>query len=389
MNGIFSAGLMACLTLALSFFSIPSVVSAAEPAEVGWEGDRYFEYYRPKIVPRALTEAEHAEIDTLLAKHLTRSIPAKPTAKTFAALDNGALEMDGGDYAALQQLFALAESGDREALLAARKALLWGWGAGSPLNGTTLRWHVRGALLGHYTAQIWQRYGVEDGPGARLGMRLCLQDIPILYHSIPESYWARTRFVDCGFNLRYPISDRKAKERRKFEDSYSLAIVVGEWIEIPKKAPLQIDRFRQMIGSPEVEKARFDELVKRPNKVFFNKALRWTPGEYAWLLDYATRFGRMDEVRTEEFVLADRNAAQQKRMWEEHEKQMVVIRAEEARQGAFRDNIRRAKEAALRNAFTTPLPAAGNVTTRAYDQNGNYLGSERNSRTEAELKGAK
>lgn len=30
---------------------------------------------------------------------------------------------------------------------------------------------------------------------------------------------------------------------------------------------------------------------------------------------------------------------------------------------------------------------AGNVTTRVYDQNGNDMGSERNSRTEAGLKG--
>jgi len=97
----------------------------------------------------------------------------------------------------------------------------------------------------------------------------------------------------------------------------------------------------------------------------------------------------MERVRSAEFALADKNAAQQKRLWEEHEKQMVVIRAEEARQAGFREEIRRAKEEALRNAFTTPLPAAGNVTTRVYDQNGNYLGSERNSRTEAELKGAK
>jgi len=273
-------------------------------------------------------------------------------------------------------------------LLAARKALLWSGGVGAPLDGT-LRLHVRTALLGHYTAQIWQRYGVEDDPGARLGMQFCLQDLQIMYHSIPESYWARTRFVDCGFNLRYPTSNRTAKERRKFEDSYSLASVVVKWLDTPKKAPLQIDRFRQMIGSPEIEKARFDELVSRPNKVFFNTALRWTPGEYAWLLDYATRFNQMERVRSAEFALADKNAAQQKRLWEEHEKQMVVIRAEEARQAGFREEIRRAKEEALRNAFTTPLPAAGNVTTRVYDQNGNYLGSERNSRTEAELKGAK
>lgn len=388
MNGFSPAPVVLSLWLVLSAFLHPAPAVAGEPADTGWDGDRYFEYYRPKIVPRELTGSERAEIPALLAQHLTWAVPAAPGDKAFAALDRGALEIEGGNYAVLQRLFVLAESGDREALMAARKALLWSWGAGAPLEGT-LRLHVRGALLGHFTAQIWQRHGVEAGPGARLGMQFCLQDLPILYHTVPDSYWARTRFVDCGFNLRYPASNRTAKELRKFESSYSLANVVVEWLEQPNKAPLKIDRFRQMIGSPDIEKARFDELVGRPNKVFFNKALRWTPGEYAWVLDYATRTGRLQEVRSAEFFLADKNAAQQKRLWEEHEKAMAVIRAEEARHAGIRDEIRRAEAAALRNAFTTPLPAAGNVTTRIYDQNGNYLGSERNSRTEAELKGAR
>jgi hypothetical protein len=389
--------------------------------------DAVFDYFRPKIRPRALNPQEKSEISRLSAQFV--GMPNKEARYrdiTSYYRDYGrASDLAAGPHSALLRLMELGESGDREAMIAARDALAFGWGKGpmfAALNQgsqATIRMSdvmsdgLRLALVGYWTAQIWHRFGPERGLGAEIGMRACL----LPFKNFFDASWrgdykpderiatrAKTFVADCGFSIRYPGSFRKAgSSQRSWEkdgrnNAYfsTLGDLIGNWVRVGGQPDFQISEFRATIGDPAFELLRYRNLLEgvgylEPN-LKGESGYKLTEGEWAWVNDYRARTGETYHWGNALYSMRQiANFAEYRRAKEAKE----LAEARQRRPDFETDSERRSRrrfewDQALRSGtmFTGQLPSAG-VTVRNYDRNGNYLGSTVTTRGEAELSGAK
>lgn len=404
--------------------SAPTIAETAEPEL--WMSDAYFDYLRPKITPRNLTSEEKAEIPKLRAQFLgayNKDDKAFQSRADYFRDYRETRPFAPGPFSALKRLMELGESGDRDAMLAVRDGLVAGWGTGAVLDAgssdgsglalDSLPDEMRLALAGHWTAQVWYRYGPERGVGADISMYACLRTIKNnfkpgweKFDTEPAPGWARparTLNADCGFSFLYPVSFRKksagplawekAGKRETFPD---VGAVVFSWIRKGGKPDFQVTEFRATVGDDAFEQTRFNKLIEslyslEPNYGGTeNSGVAWTPGEAAWAGHFASRTGQTWRV-DERIAKIEQSRAEQAVRDAEYAAWMTEIyEAAQERDAQAKAAARLAWEEVLRSGalFSGPLPSAG-VTIRSYDQNGNYLGSTVTTTGEADLLGAK
>ena len=367
---------------------------------------------RPKIVPRKLTAAERAELAKLGAPYIGHGAEVKLP------------------YSTLTRLSELASSGDRDAmatLLRAFASEVWDknfvWseydtvddgGAFAGGDGRFARQRLD-RLFALWSAEYWARFGksreaafgISGCPGWRIETRCgYLYDVSKKDAGKNPYHWWRTGkgedFVDFK-NIRfYSLVEEHAVRQARFEQGlktlafswYGSAPKIGDeelgWLagyavetgqaRYFRGALLHLRRELGRIGSP-IEKALALDAQRT------NRQARW---DELWAKSSLTNVEQitLESIATETYQLPLYLTRYRLVQWANIERYCTAGFAEYCK--IVEDNLARgrAERAAVANFFTGS-PQSQTVTVRNYDQNGNFLGTTVDTRTGAELSGAK
>jgi hypothetical protein len=286
---------------------VSSNAAAANPPR--WQIDSYFERFRPKMAPRELTKAEREEVRSLLKQHLAAD-------SLYWANWNrahGKPVVAVRQQATLLRLFELGESGDEEAMLAARTAMAGGflglgWGedapfdvAGAKVEDDDFAESLAAALVAHWTALIWQRHGPERSREAEMGFKWCLQRQHWTTRSL-NTFRARNMWVDCGFSVKIDekFTQSKVAQQRAV---HPLEWLGENYVKKGGKPPYVIVDVYPTAGDEAFDKARFERLLanfsfdqfERDHSSIANARrhdIAWSDGERIWVQHYADTHGR-------------------------------------------------------------------------------------------------
>lgn len=302
----FLSGVANSLVLALVLL-MPALAQAAPQDPPRWEADIWFDRFRPTLTPRELTKEERAEVRALAAKHRAATAPWRVEGLVKEGKPVGELRQQ----ATLLRLFELGESGDKEAMLAAREAiysdgLCGGWGDDGPFR---VKQDVNGnceygagvalALTGYWTALIWQHHGPERSRAGHQGLKSCF----LLYQAYPTSrsaFEGRNPFVKCGFSMKLSEAALTSKEMKQRGKVY-LDVALYDYWDDGGKPPLEVHAFYPTVGDAEFDRQRFQRLLARyqPAKDADPLGLvsNWTTTDRAWVEHYAAINERNGDVK--------------------------------------------------------------------------------------------
>lgn len=293
---------MRCVRMLLAMSGLVLGCLAAGPLQAAtedpprWEADAWFDHFRPVLQPRELTPAEREEVRALLKQHLA----ATPPAMVPGLIRDGRPVGEIRKQATLLRLFELGESGDKEAMLAARAAIFAGgagWGEDAPfklvfvdLNNNN--WYAETialALTGYWTALIWDRHGPERSREARFGLESCFYGYQADAR-YKEVFTGRNRYVNCGFSVAVSEAGFKTRQMKRFGRGYLGSLLVN-YVDDGGKPPLEIRAFYPTVGDAEFDQKRFQDLLARyrpsqqPDPL--GAVTGWTDNDRAWAEHYA------------------------------------------------------------------------------------------------------
>lgn len=291
--------------LLLFCFGMALPLQAATEDPPRWEADAWFDHFRPVLQPRELTKEEREEVRTLLKQHLAATAPTMVPWRIRDGRPVGELRKQ----ATLLRLFELGESGDKEAMLAARAAIFAdgaGWGEDAPFklvfvdqnNNNRYAEGVALALTAYWTALIWDRHGPERSGEARLGLQSCLQghEADARYKQV---FTGRNPYVNCGFSVALSEAGFKTRRMKRFGRD-NLESMISDYVQNGGKSPLAIRAFHSTLGDAEFDKKRFQDLLARyrPSKQWDALGLvtGWTDTDRAWVEHYAAANNRQADI---------------------------------------------------------------------------------------------
>lgn len=301
----FRIAFAALLALAATVVALPVHAAPQDPPR--WEADVWFDRFRPTLTPRELTKAERAEVRALAAKHRAAMGPWRVPDLVKEGKPVGELRQQ----ATLLRLFELGQSGDEDAMLAAREAiysdgLCGGWGEDAPFRvardatgGCEYAQGVALALTGYWTALIWQQHGPERSRAGYQGLKSCF----LLYQAYSSArgvFEGRNPFVKCGFSMKLSEAAFTSKEMKQRGKVY-LDVALNDYWKEGGKPPLEVHAFYPTVGDAEFDRQRFKRLlaIYKPAREAdsLGLATNWTETDRAWVEHYAAVNERNGDVK--------------------------------------------------------------------------------------------
>jgi hypothetical protein len=414
----------------------------------GMAGDRpagydrlaeFLERDRPRFTPRTLTGAEKAEIQRLVAPY--KSYDLLKFIHFNDRPDWGALKVP---YSSIQRLMQLAESGDKFAMDALLKTMrialmidesnmgYFGANKYDPVdpsgpmgNDKALAWIRLHQLTRVWSAHRWARHGPD-----RLAAYAFVQCYPAnvkcgYWYDVTDQFnaakigtWAESgkgNAYKLFGNVRFfPVDGGPNDRLQRFAGLLSAL----EWTYQGQNDRISDEDYAWMAGFAKsagleqvydnawLTNAMRDARTWHPSEREFDFA-KWeiqqreevdrlleasnvSPQQQRVLLSSAKRLGNDYLLRFAEKYPLD-SAADVDLICSlgspDCQNQRMMFQQQIEGNAAFAAELE-ARRQAINSFGAGPLPSAS-VTVRKYDQNGNYLGSETTTRTEAELRGAK
>lgn len=301
------AGRLAAMTVLAGWCGLMSTApaAAAESDPPLWQARELFEQYRPKMKPRELTKDERQEVRALIK--LYRESADAEWLTWYAARGTS---KPPRQQATLLRLIELGETGDEEAMIAARYAMAGagmglGWGVDAPFridvahpDEDNYAEYLAYALVGHWTALIWQMHGPERSREARAGLSQCLAQYQYVTQGY-DTYTARTYIADCGFTVK--ISDAfKTSKQASRSATHALEFLATHYADKGGKPPFEIVSVEGMPADDAAQGTLYARLLKswkrcdQPDPLGMQCGL--TEGQRAWVQHYAETHNRLGDL---------------------------------------------------------------------------------------------
>lgn len=276
-----------------------------------WQARELFELYRPTMQPRELSREEREEVRALLKLHRESD-----DAEWLAWHAEQGTIKPPRRQATLLRLIELGESGDKEAMLAARTAMAGagqglGWGVDAPFrvdvshpDEDNYAEYLANALVGHWTALIWKMHGPERSREARTGLSQCMAQYNYVTQ-YNDTFSGRTYLVDCGFTLKISDAFKKSKDASRMA-THSVSYLAEKYVEDGGKPPFEIVSVYGLPSDTATQAALYDRLVKSWRRCDAADPLGikcgLTLGQRAWVEHYAQVNNRVSDLYNAEEI---------------------------------------------------------------------------------------